>query len=100
MLDKSGFPGWSHGLLNHFVNRRFPTTLETLKHAFNRGAAFFLPAEFPGADLIIPIQIPGLEMMTFCAIQIRNRQRDTFNLSIKFKAVSHLKKAVNALEWS
>jgi hypothetical protein len=43
-----------------------------MRLAYNRGAAFFLPDRFPGADILIQIKVSALNM-AFCAIQVKNR---------------------------
>ncbi|OJJ87008.1 uncharacterized protein ASPGLDRAFT_55518 [Aspergillus glaucus CBS 516.65] len=91
---------WETGIVyfNHFVNLKNPPTLETLDRAFSRAAAFFLPKGFPGADIIIPVKIPGVVEMTFCTIQVKNRKHDAFTAKVKTIAMADLKKAVDKLE--
>lgn len=100
--DKDMKELWESGMVffNHLVKLRHPPTLKTLKDAFDRAVAFLLPDGFPGADIIIPVKIPGLKSMTFCAVQVKNRKHDTFTSGVKTEAMSSLKKAIDALEWS
>lgn len=93
---------WETGMVyfNHFVNLKNPPALETLDRAFSRAAAFFLPKGFPGADIIIPVEIPGVVEMTFCTIQVKNRKHDAFTAKVKTIAMADLKKAADKLEWS
>ena len=93
---------WETGIVyfNHFVKLRKPPTLETLGDAFSRAAAFFLPNDFPGADITIPVKIPGVAPMTFCAVQVKNRKHDAFTPAVRRDAMSKLGEAVDKLEWS
>ena len=45
-------------------------------------------------------KIPGVETMTFCAAQVKNRKHDALNASIKTTAVVYLGKEMDKLEWS
>lgn len=60
---------WETGRVyfNHFVRLRKPPTLKILEDAYRRAAGIFLPHGFPGADIIIPIKVPGAKDMAFCA---------------------------------
>ena len=51
--------------------------MKASEDAFRRGAAFFLPPNFPGADLLIPIYIT-VSITRVSAIQVKNRKNDKF----------------------
>ena len=99
--DKDMKKLWHEGLVyfNHVVNLQQAPSHETLANAFNRAAAFFLPPGFPGADIIIPIKTPGVQTMTFCAVQVKNHKYDTFTSKVQNDAMADLKAATDALEW-
>lgn len=56
---------------NHFFKLEEYPTKKTLENVFLRGAGIILPDYFPGADLLIPIKLPGGKM-TFLGIQVKN----------------------------
>ena len=72
---------------NHFANLRNPPTMKASEDAFRRGAAFFLPPNFPGADLLIPIYIT-VSITRVSAIQVKNRKNDEFTAPVKSQAVA------------
>lgn len=67
-------------LFNHFFKQERYPTKETLENAFLHGAGIILPANFPVADLLIPIKLPG-GGMAFLAYRLRKvwmiRTRDS-----------------------
>lgn len=82
------------------MNLESPPTLKTQENGFNRGAVFFLPPGFPGADIIISVHIPDVDRVSFCAIQVTNRKYDRLTASPKSRAKIGLKSTVNELKWS
>ncbi|KZZ88587.1 hypothetical protein AAP_04910 [Ascosphaera apis ARSEF 7405] len=69
---------WENGKIyfNHVCrslyhdSRSFPSTL--LRQAYRRGAAVFFPRNFAGADIGIPVALPG-NKFTAILIQVKNR---------------------------
>ena len=88
---------WKEGsvFFNHLIKLQDPPSHDTLRLAYNRGAALFLPDRFPGADILIPVKMSA--EMTFCAVQIKNRKNDSLTSGLKNNAVSSLESAVEAM---
>lgn len=93
---------WKDGLVfcNHFDRAPSPPDQKTLQKAFRRGCAIFLPNNFIGADILIPVSIGDGKVVTFIAIQVKNRQNDVMSPGLKMEASSSLDSAVRALEHS
>lgn len=89
---------WETGqvFFNHFVKVSKVPDAAKLEETFERGAALFLPDKFPGADILIPIRVPGSKM-TFCLVQVKNRKRDHSTPDLRNKAISALTHAVDEL---
>lgn len=68
---------WKNGkvFFNHMVKLEKVPNEQTMELGFERGAAFFLPDGFHGADILIPVQVAGTDM-TFFLIQVRNKKYD------------------------
>jgi hypothetical protein len=79
---------------NHFLRLTHDPTENTLQAAFARGAALFVPFNFPGCDLIIPV-------FTFVIIQAKNRRNDSVTAKlIKLEAENRLAAAARRLKIS
>ncbi|EEP79269.1 predicted protein [Uncinocarpus reesii 1704] len=89
---------WEKGnvFFNHFFRSLEIPSQRTIKAAYRRGAALFLPERFPGADILIPIMLPDGEM-SFVLIQVKNRQHDRMNDTTSCAAVFSIEKAIKAL---
>lgn len=78
-----------------FKQEKYPTK-KTLEDAFLRGAGIILPDNFPGADLLIPIKLPG-GGMSFFGIQVKNRVDDLYSGFLKDETIRSFLKAAKAL---
>lgn len=89
---------WNTGLVffNHVTKLERVPNEKMLRKAFNRGCAFFLPENIPGADILIPLTVPGRET-TFFAIQVKNRKEDTLSSGLNAEARVSLNDATKAL---
>ncbi|KAK2792157.1 hypothetical protein FQN52_003925 [Onygenales sp. PD_12] len=89
---------WEKGnvFFNHFFRSLEIPSQRTIKAAYRRGAALFLPERFPGADILIPIMLPDGEM-SFVLIQVKNRQHDRMNDTTSGAAVFSIEQAIKAL---
>ncbi|KAK2786799.1 hypothetical protein FQN53_006096 [Emmonsiellopsis sp. PD_33] len=83
---------WESGTVSfsHFVKLNEKPTKETLRLAFNRGAALFLPDRFPGANILIPVRVPGAEDLSFCLIQVKNSKDDKLTAGLENLATDAL----------
>ncbi|KAK2813650.1 hypothetical protein FQN50_000048 [Emmonsiellopsis sp. PD_5] len=83
---------WESGTVSfsHFVKLNKKPTKETLQLAFNRGAALFLPDWFPGANILIPVRIPGAEDLSFCLIRVKNSKDDKLTAGLENLATDAL----------
>ncbi|KAI5287713.1 hypothetical protein KEM54_005802 [Ascosphaera aggregata] len=70
---------WSDGRIyfNHVirVTSLSDRPLWDIEHAYRRGAALFLPNNFPGADIIIPVLLPN-KTFSYILVQVKNRKAD------------------------
>ncbi|KAL1982677.1 hypothetical protein VTN96DRAFT_987 [Rasamsonia emersonii] len=90
---------WDTGMVffNHFVRLEGDPNEGTLRQAFNRGAALFLPMNFPGCDILIPILLPEGSKMTYFVVQVKNRQNDRFTDGLRKESMDSLGKAASEL---
>ena len=95
---------WSKGqvfffffFFNNFVKAETVRDEKKLHFGFDQGVAYFLPHMLEGAAILIPIQVADSEM-SFCLIQVKNRNHDEPTSGLRNKAVSSLSKAVEALK--
>ena len=89
---------WETGevFFNHFAKAlRVPDTA-MIEKAFRRGTALFFPDRFKGADILIPVRVPGSEM-TFCLIQVKNRKQDHSTPTLRNKARNSIASAVETM---
>jgi hypothetical protein len=77
---------------NHFVRATRPPTQDLLWQVYQRGAAFMPELNFPGCDIIVPICLPDAKnpksrpMMTFIAVQVKNRKGDKLTAGLRNEA--------------
>lgn len=78
---------WQNGrvFFNHMVKLEKVPNEQTLELGFERGAAFFLPDGFRGADILVPIQVSSMDL-TFFLIQVKNRKDDKATASLRCQA--------------
>lgn len=91
---------WKNGLVfcNHFVRLKSALAKGTLKLAFSRGTAMFLPDDFPGADILIPVKYLD-KQMSFFATKVKSKKRDTWK-KLQAETDSSLQDAATALNLS
>lgn len=71
--------GWrGYFFFNHMMRVREKVTENTVRGAFNRGAAILIPVDQVGANILIPIFVSENEMSWFL-IQVKNRKDDTMS---------------------
>ena len=90
---------WETGevFFNHFAKTlRVPDT-EMIEKAFRRGTALFFPDRFKGADILIPVNVPGSKM-TFCLVQVKNRKQDHSTPALRNKARNSIASAVETMD--
>ncbi|RMJ24574.1 hypothetical protein PHISP_04561 [Aspergillus sp. HF37] len=92
---------WNEGRVfcNHFARLQKRPNEATLTSAFHRGTGLFLPDHFPGADILVPVAITTAEQsrMSFLAIQVKNRKRDTYSKHLANETESSLTRAAQEL---
>lgn len=90
--------GWI--FFNHFVRASSTPTADSLELAYKRGAALFLPANFPGMDIAIPIRIRKSGALAVLLVQVKNRHGDSPTPGLRMKMVEDLDKASRKLDTS
>ncbi|EFX06381.1 hypothetical protein CMQ_6702 [Grosmannia clavigera kw1407] len=83
---------------NHIVRASTVPTYEVLEHAYKRGAAVFLPTNFPGMDVAIPIRASEEGPMALLFIQIKNRKGDSNTPGLRLSMKEDLCKAIARLK--
>lgn len=83
---------------NHLFKLEEEPDQKTLQKGFNRGIAFFLPDDYPGADILIPVRTPtSAREMSFLAIQGKNRKGDSRSTELRAETRTSFQKASEAL---
>ncbi|EFW99291.1 hypothetical protein CMQ_5712 [Grosmannia clavigera kw1407] len=82
---------------NHFVRTSHIPTMDDLALAYRQGAALFLPTNFPGMDIAIPICMGDDEDLAILLIQVKNRQADSPTDGLRRALTEDLEKARKAL---
>lgn len=84
---------WETGevFFNHFAKVLLRVPDEAMiEKAFRRGTALFFPGRFKGANILIPVNVPGSEM-TFILVQVKNRKQDYSTDTLKERPELQLK---------
>lgn len=89
---------WETGevFFNHFVKVLRVPDEAMIEKAFQRGTALFFPDRFKGADILIPVNVPGSEM-TFILVQVKNGKQDHSTATLKDKARNSIARTVETM---
>lgn len=90
---------WTDGYVffNHFVRIAEKPTDETLRRAYQRGAAIFPPFGYKGCGIVIPVALPAENTMTYFIVQVKNRRDDSLTPGLRNEARDALKSAAMLL---
>lgn len=82
---------------NHFIRIPHIPTIDDLATAYRQGAAIFLPANFPGMDIAIPVNMGYGKDFSVLLIQVKNRKADSPTSGLRQALTGDLKKTRKAL---